>query len=295
MADVFVSYKSADRPRVQPLVLALRAEGLSVWWDQDIPAGAPWESTIEGALREAKAAVVVWSPGSVSSENVKSEARWALRHDRLVQVFVAPCEPPLFFGERQGVSLHDWAGDAADRRFEAVVAATKAVIEGRPSRAGPAYAPPAKRGGKWKLPAAIAGAVVVLAAAGISAPRWIASPAKPAAPASDLAAAAAQSRARLLQSIVGTWDRQGTRCDAPITIRLSPDIVHETTITVSGPGGFSSVGQVITAEDGRIVTRDIAAASGTAGETWEYQPRGALMNVLDGKGTPTALVRCAAR
>jgi hypothetical protein len=294
MADVFISYRSADRPQVQPLVLALRAHGFSVWWDQDIPTGAAWEWTIEQELRQAKAAVVVWSPGAVASENVKSEARWALRHDRLVQVFAAPCEPPLFFGERQGLSLHDWAGDAADRRFQAVVAATKAVIEGQPLRAGPANAPPAKPGGRWKLPAAIVAATVVIGAAAISAPGWIVSAAKPASTAGDPAAAAAQSRERLLQSIVGTWDRQGRRCDTPITIKLSPDSAHEK-VTVSGPGGFSSVGQVITAEGGRIVTRDIAATTGKAGETWEYQPSGALMNVIDGQWTPTALVRCAAR
>jgi serine/threonine-protein kinase len=39
MSDVFVSYKAEDRRRVQPLVEALQADGLSVWWDAQIGAG----------------------------------------------------------------------------------------------------------------------------------------------------------------------------------------------------------------------------------------------------------------
>ena len=38
MSDVFVSYKAEDRPRVEPLVESLEAEGLSVWWDAHVPA-----------------------------------------------------------------------------------------------------------------------------------------------------------------------------------------------------------------------------------------------------------------
>ena len=34
MADIFVSYASDDRDRVQSLVEALEAEGWTVWWDR---------------------------------------------------------------------------------------------------------------------------------------------------------------------------------------------------------------------------------------------------------------------
>ncbi|RZJ44850.1 MAG: TIR domain-containing protein, partial [Brevundimonas sp.] len=47
MADVFVSYKREDERAVARLVKALRIDGLTVWWDRDIPTGAPWEETIE--------------------------------------------------------------------------------------------------------------------------------------------------------------------------------------------------------------------------------------------------------
>ena len=58
MADVFVSYKREDATKVRKLVGALRSVGLDVWWDEDIPASAPWEATIEKALREARAVIV---------------------------------------------------------------------------------------------------------------------------------------------------------------------------------------------------------------------------------------------
>src|SRR5438874_13193221 len=117
MADVFISYKRQDAARVRKLVAALREAGLDVWWDEDIPPSAPWEATIEQALAGAKAVIVCWSPASVASENVRSEARVAREDGRLIQVFVKPCTPPLFFGERQGFDLSSWRGKADDPRI----------------------------------------------------------------------------------------------------------------------------------------------------------------------------------
>ena len=55
MSDVFVSYKAEDRRRVHPLVNALEAEGLSVWWDAQIGGGTAWRQSIE---RELNAIIV---------------------------------------------------------------------------------------------------------------------------------------------------------------------------------------------------------------------------------------------
>jgi TolB-like protein len=136
MADVFLSYKREDATRVGNLVAALRKTGLAVWWDEDIPPSAPWEATIEKALRAAKAVIVCWSPASVSSENVRSEARVARDDGRLIQVFVEPCTPPLFFGERQGVDLTRWRGNADDPRIARIVECVREVAGGKPVVAG---------------------------------------------------------------------------------------------------------------------------------------------------------------
>ncbi len=41
--QIAVSYSRADAAKVEPLLEALRAEGLSVWFDKDIPGGTLWE------------------------------------------------------------------------------------------------------------------------------------------------------------------------------------------------------------------------------------------------------------
>src|SRR5437762_13854314 len=130
MADVFISYKREDAARVRKLVAALREAGLDVWWDEDIPPSAPWEATIEQALADAKAVIVCWSPASVASENVRSEARVAREDGRLIQVFVEPCSTPLFFGERQAIDLSKWRGNADDPRIGMLAESVRKISAG---------------------------------------------------------------------------------------------------------------------------------------------------------------------
>src|SRR6185295_11959815 len=47
MSQIFVSYASADRERVERLVHALEADGLEVWWDRDIASGQSFHKVIE--------------------------------------------------------------------------------------------------------------------------------------------------------------------------------------------------------------------------------------------------------
>jgi hypothetical protein len=142
MADIFVSYKRENKEAVEAVVRGLRGAGLSLWWDQDIAPDAPWEATIERELGQAKVVLVAWSRAAVSSENVKAEARHARTQGKLIQAFVEPCEPPLFFGERQGVDLSGWRGDVNDARFKTLAAAARAVVSGRRPPQGVGYAPP---------------------------------------------------------------------------------------------------------------------------------------------------------
>jgi TolB-like protein/Flp pilus assembly protein TadD len=130
VADVFLSYKREDAARVRKLVAALRKVGLDVWWDEDIPPSAPWEAAIEQALAAAKAVIVCWSPASVASENVRSEARVAREDGRLIQVFVEPSAPPLFFGERQGLDLSKWRGNVDDPRIGRLAETVRKIAAG---------------------------------------------------------------------------------------------------------------------------------------------------------------------
>jgi hypothetical protein len=131
MADIFVSYASADRDRVWLVVQALRAEGFSVWWDRDVPASAQWEPTIVAALEAAKCVIVFWSRASVASENVRSEARPARKAGRLIQAFLERCEAPHFFGEQQGADLVEWSVDRSAERFQFLVLGVRDLLAGR--------------------------------------------------------------------------------------------------------------------------------------------------------------------
>ena len=58
MADVFFSYKREDRTRIEPLVLLIESEGLTVWWDPSLVAGRALRSSdhreIERLLRHRR-------------------------------------------------------------------------------------------------------------------------------------------------------------------------------------------------------------------------------------------------
>ena len=86
MADVFLSYASSDRDSPIALERALTDAGLTVWWDRELLPGRAYQEDIVTELNRAVAVVVVWSPGSVRSDWVYSEARRASDQDKLVQV-----------------------------------------------------------------------------------------------------------------------------------------------------------------------------------------------------------------
>lgn len=163
MSDVFVSYKREDEARVLPLVRALEASGLDVWWDRGLPGGESWRANIEAALEGARCVVVVWSKNSVAPEGhfVRDEAGHAMAKGRLVPVLIDRVAPPLGFREMQAVDLSHWRGNARDPFFQDVVAAIGAKLSGG--------APPEARGPmarlRWRLTlgSASTAAVAILA------------------------------------------------------------------------------------------------------------------------------------
>ena len=111
MADIFISYCSSDRDRIEQIVAALEEEGFSVWWDTHIDLGDTYDEVIEEELGAGKAAIVVWSSSSRKSRWVRSEAQVAERLGKLVPIQIDPNARPIAFELVQTEDFIDWDGD----------------------------------------------------------------------------------------------------------------------------------------------------------------------------------------
>jgi hypothetical protein len=86
MADIFISYSKADRIDVVKLASFLESQGYSVWWDQALRSGDEFRDVIVGELAKARAVIVLWSPNSIGSDWVRSEAGRAHADRKLIPV-----------------------------------------------------------------------------------------------------------------------------------------------------------------------------------------------------------------
>jgi hypothetical protein len=130
MAHIFVSYKKEDKSRVAPIVAGLRAEGLNLWWDDDIGPGQPWDETIKAQLDDARCIVAIWSSLSVTAPWVKEEAGHGKARGILVPARIHDVEPPLGFGLIQAADLRFWKGDRTDPNWRAFVDHVRKVLRG---------------------------------------------------------------------------------------------------------------------------------------------------------------------
>jgi len=143
MADIFISYKSEDRAKVAPIALALEAEGLTVWWDTQLEGGLDYQEAIDRNLRNALLVLVLWTPRSVKSRWVRSEATVADRHGVLLPVVLEPCERPVAFELLQTRDLTRWNGDPGDVEWQRLLKEVRARLEQRRALTQAGRAPPA--------------------------------------------------------------------------------------------------------------------------------------------------------
>jgi adenylate cyclase len=123
--EVFISYARSAQPQASAIAKALRADGYSVWWDDDLPAHRAYNDVIEERLRSAKAVLVVWSRDGASSEWVRAEADAARHGRKLVQLSIDGVMPPMPFNQIQCPALRDWDGasdEPAWRKIERSIA-----------------------------------------------------------------------------------------------------------------------------------------------------------------------------
>lgn len=75
----FISYSSQNKEFALNLGKELRSSGFNIWLDQlDIPAGSRWDDEVERALEECEIFMVILTPASSASDNVKDEIGYAI-------------------------------------------------------------------------------------------------------------------------------------------------------------------------------------------------------------------------
>jgi TolB-like protein/Tfp pilus assembly protein PilF len=169
MSDVFISYKAEDRSRVEPLVDAVEAEGLDVWWDARVSGGDAWRETIARQLEAAGCVIVVWSKRSTGPEGrfVRDEASWAQKRGTYLPITIDKVDPPLGFGETQALPLRAWKGDAADPRYKAISDCVHQILGKERSQRNVTPPRPARGARVDRRTALIGGGAATLAVAGI--------------------------------------------------------------------------------------------------------------------------------
>ena len=156
MADVFISYAPADKPRVAPIAEALRARGFDVLWDYPTP-------DTNQALN-ALAVVAVWSQASAGAAS--QEANNGKDREALVPIFLDKVEAPVGYGHLKGEDLTGYPAPPADAAFERLVVALRKFKTPAPGPATPQTAISSTGGngagiGRYIAPALIAGGVLL--------------------------------------------------------------------------------------------------------------------------------------
>jgi TIR domain-containing protein len=171
MADVFISYSRGDQAAVRQLAEAVRREGYSVWWDEELPPHRSYSDVITEQIDASKAAIVVWSAAAAASEWVRAEADLARNRKKLIQTSLDAHLPPMPFNQIQFAAIGDWRGETGHPGWckvkESLAALCGPAGDDRPVYPLPAAPPPAPaRAGRSRGPmaAAIALLLVVLAA-----------------------------------------------------------------------------------------------------------------------------------
>ena len=138
LAAAFISYSREDSEFVLRLAKDLKAAGGQVWLDQlDIHPGHPWDVAVEGALNCAPQILLVLSPASAKSENVRDEISFALDAGKIIiPILFKDCIVPLRLQRIQRIDFRtDYAFGLAD-----LLAQLQTVRH--PSPSPPAIAPP---------------------------------------------------------------------------------------------------------------------------------------------------------
>lgn len=134
MTDIFISYSRVDIDVAQQLAQNLQELGYTVWWDMTgLHGGQTFASVIQQKLNEAQCAIVLWSPDSVVSNWVHSEASFADNRGILLTAMYRESQAPMPFNNRHNEDLRNWNGSVFDDGFQKLL---KAITQYCPTPSG---------------------------------------------------------------------------------------------------------------------------------------------------------------
>jgi hypothetical protein len=143
--DAAVSYSRADQARVEQLLAGLKASGLVIWFDKDIPGGALWEEIIARKYRASGALLFFVSKASLASQRCSEEVSTARTLGKpIIPILLDPLKLPDDLPDRFVLTLQARNTVAAhDRPHEEIEAAILAALGGFGIAAGAAPPPSA--------------------------------------------------------------------------------------------------------------------------------------------------------
>jgi len=128
MADVFVSYSREDRELASRLVRALKADGIRVWWDEDLLSGEFFRKRLADEIDRARCVVVLWSASSVESDWVLDEAQLANDGNVCIQASLDGARAPMGYRQRHCADLSGWDGSPEATAYRQVREAIDLVL-----------------------------------------------------------------------------------------------------------------------------------------------------------------------
>ena len=106
---IFISYSRNNKDFALELANELRASGFNIWFDLlDIPTGSRWDDEIERALEQCEIFMVILTPSSITSDNVKDEIGYAIdSNKRILPILLKDANVPLRLRRFQYVDFTD--------------------------------------------------------------------------------------------------------------------------------------------------------------------------------------------
>lgn len=124
--STFISYSRTNSAFAVKLAKDLKAAGYDVWLDQlDIPTGTRWDDQIETALESCTTFMIILSPQSMQSQNVKDEIGYAIDSGKhILPVKIQSADIPLRLRRFQYV-------DFTNRPYEESLKEIKSILPKR--------------------------------------------------------------------------------------------------------------------------------------------------------------------